>query len=210
MREWSIKYMVDTQIKPRGVKSAAVLRAMEAVPRERFVPEEYRKYAYSDCPLPLSLGQTISQPYMVAAMTEFLNLDASSRVLEIGTGSGYQTAILAHIAKEVFTVEIIEPLAERARGLLEEMGYGNIHFKVGDGYYGWQEHAPYDAIIVTAAPEIEPPPLTAQLGSGGRMVIPIGPTAGLQELKVIEKNGDEDLRTLESMSVRFVPLTGDH
>ncbi len=210
MRDLSIKYMVETQIKTRGVKSAAVLRAMERVPRALFVPQEYHKYAYSDSPLPLHSGQTISQPYMVAAMTERLELDRNARVLEIGTGSGYQTAVLAEIASEVYTMEIIESLGLVARDLLLDLGYENIHFKIGDGYYGWPEAGPFDGVIVTAAPERTPPPLAAQLKTGGRMVIPIGPVGALQQLQVLEKEEDGSLRVLETMSVRFVPLTGEH
>jgi len=206
----STEFMVETQIKPRGVVSDTVLRAMRSVSRDLFVPESYRNLAFSDCPLPISSGQTISQPYMVAAMTEMLEIDETSKVLEIGTGSGYQTAVLAEIAAEVYTVEIIEGLGATARTLLDKLGYENIHYRIGDGYYGWPEKGPFDAIIVTAAPEEVPHPLSAQLVPGGRMVIPVGPHAEAQTLEVILKAADGAMLVREVMPVRFVPLTGDH
>ena len=205
----SSKYMVDTQIKPRGVTDPRVLNAMEKVDRHLFVPEEYQKFAYSDCPLPLSQGQTISQPFMVAAMTEYLKLDKDSIVLEIGTGSGYQTAILAELVKEVYTIEIVEPLARHARQLLARLEYNNIHFRFGNGHFGWKEHAPYDAIIVTAAPEEVPQALVEQLKPGGNMVIPVGPTTACQELYLIVRDLDGTVTHKGLMSVRFVPLTGE-
>ena len=202
----STSYMVKTQIMPRGISSPLVLKAMEAVPRDMFVLESYRKLAFSDCPLPILEGQTISQPYMVAAMTELLNIGPQSKVLEIGTGSGYQTAVLAEICARVFTVEIIESLANGAATLLNKMGYKNIEFKLADGHLGWMEHAPYDAIIVTAAPEVLPPLLPDQLKRGCRLVIPVGPSTETQELRVIEKDEQGTLVSRSVMAVRFVPL----
>lgn len=204
----STRYMVDTQIKPRGVSNDWVLAAMEAVPRDRFVPEGYKNLAFSDCPLPILSGQTISQPYMVAVMTESLRIDNTSKVLEIGTGSGYQTAVLAEICKEVYTVEILESLASEARVLLGELGYHNIHYKLADGHLGWPEMGPYDAIIVTAAPETLPPELPKQLKPGARMIIPVGPTAECQELCIYEKTEEGDIHRTIIMPVRFVPLVG--
>ena len=203
----STAYMVETQIKPRGVVDAQVLRAMRTVPRDLFVPDEYRDFAFSDCPLPLSDGQTISQPYMVAAMTEYLQLDKHSKVLEIGTGCGYQTAVLAEIAKVVYTVEIIPVLGKGAERRLATLNYDNINFRIGDGFFGWPEHAPYDGILVAAAPEAVPPPLLEQLAPGGRMIIPVGPIAECQNLEVIEKTQDGKIRRNPVMPVRFVPLT---
>ena len=203
----STAYMVETQIKPRGVADAEVLRAMRTVPRDIFVPNEYRDFAFSDCPLPLSDGQTISQPYMVAAMTEYLQLDKSSRVLEIGTGCGYQTAILAEIAALVYSIEIIPALGKSAAKRLLSLRYDNIHFKIGDGFFGWPEQAPFDAILVAAAPESVPPPLLEQLAPGGRMIIPVGPIAECQNLEVIEKSEAGTVRSNPVMPVRFVPLT---
>jgi len=206
----STDYMVDTQIKPRGVSNPEVLRAMRDVSRDQFVPVSHRNLAFSDCPLPIPRGQTISQPYMVAAMTELLEIDSRSRVLEIGTGSGYQTAILAEIAREVYTVEIIASLAEAAMPLLSQLGYTNVQFKTGDGYFGWPENGPYDAIVVTAAPEEVPPQLIKQLREGGRMVIPVGPSDETQVLRTILKAADGALLTRDVMAVRFVPFTGEH
>ena len=203
------KHMVDTQVRPRGVSDPMVLSAGENVKRELFVPSDYQRFAYSDCPLPLSLGQTISQPYMVAAMTELLRLTPQSKVLEIGTGSGYQTAILAEIAAEVYTVEILEALGTTARERLEQQGYTNIYYRIGDGYHGWPECGPYDGIIVTAAPTQLPDPLALQLKQGGHMVIPLGPQHGIQGLYVYQKQ-DDQLVEKHVMDVRFVPLTGQH
>jgi protein-L-isoaspartate(D-aspartate) O-methyltransferase len=200
------KRMVDEQIARRGVRDPQVLAAMRTVPREEFVPESYRKYAHADEPLPIGEGQTISQPYIVALMTETLHIGKDSKVLEIGTGSGYQAAVLAEIAREVYSIEIIESLAMRAKETLERLGYENVHVKAGDGYRGWPEHAPFDAIIVTAAPDHVPQPLVEQLKVGGRMSIPIGEI--YQELMVITKT-DSGIVKKEVLPVRFVPMTGE-
>ena len=198
--------MVESQIKARGVKDPRVLSALLKVERHRFVPEKYLDSAYSDQPLPIGEGQTISQPYIVALMTELLELKGNERVLEIGTGSGYQAAILAELAKEVYTIEIIEPLASRAREKLSELGYQNVKVKAGDGYLGWPEAAPFDAIIVTAAPDHIPKPLIEQLKEGGRMVLPLG--VYTQELKKIVKRSGK-METIDVIPVLFVPMTGE-
>jgi len=198
--------MVETQIKARGVKDTRVLNAMLKVERHLFVPKEYQNLAYSDQPLPIGEGQTISQPYIVALMTELLELKGDEKVLEIGTGSGYQAAILAELAKEVYTIEIIETLALSAQKRLLELGYKNIHVKTADGYQGWPEASPFDAIIVTAAPDHIPKPLLEQLKDGGRMVIPVG--GYTQELKkIIKKSGK--IETNDITPVIFVPMTGE-
>jgi protein-L-isoaspartate(D-aspartate) O-methyltransferase len=200
--------MVERTIAARGVSDPDVLRAMRAVPRHRFVPERYVDQAYEDHPLPIGHGQTISQPYIVAWMTELLELQPGERVLEIGTGSGYQAAVLAELeGVEVYTIEIIPELAAEAEARMTSLGYTDIHAKSGDGYYGWPEHAPYDAIIVTAAPDHLPQPLAAQLAEDGRMVIPIGPPGGYQELWKFTK-ADGELTTKSLGGVMFVPLTG--
>ena len=200
--------MVQTQIRRRGVTDKDVLLAMETVPRHEFVPDQYEAQAYADHPLPIGHGQTISQPYIVALMTELLNLNTTDRVLEIGTGSGYQAAILAQIVSEVYSVEIVEPLAVEASERLERLGYGNIHTLHADGYYGWEEHAPFDAIIVTAAPDHIPQPLVQQLKDGGKLVIPVGPPGGYQTLWEITKQG-ETYKKRNVTGVLFVPLTGE-
>ena len=200
-----IRSMVQNQIRARGVKDERVLSAMETVRREAFVPVAYRDQAYADHPLPIGHGQTISQPYIVALMTECLRLRPEDRVLEIGTGSGYQTAILAELAKEVYTVETLKAIQRQARQRLASLGYANIVFRCGDGYDGWREYAPYDAIAVTAAPTHLPTSLTKQLADGGRMVIPIGPAGGSQTLKLVERKGDRVL-SRRITSVAFVPL----
>lgn len=197
--------MVTEQIIARNVKDKKVLSAMLKVPRHEFVPENLKKFAYEDRPLPIGEDQTISQPYIVALMTELLELKGDERVLEIGTGSGYQAAILAEIAKEVYTIEIIPSLARSAEERLKRLGYKNIKVKIGDGYKGWQEYAPFDAIIVTAAPDHVPQPLVDQLKVGGRMVIPVG--SMFQELKLITKNGG--IKERDIIPVRFVPMTGE-
>jgi len=198
--------MVETQIKARGVKDPRVLSALLKVERHRFVPEEYLNSAYSDQPLPIGEGQTISQPYIVALMTELLELKGEEKVLEIGTGSGYQAAILAELAKEVYTIEIIESLSSMAKNRLSELGYQNTHVKAGDGYLGWPEVAPFDAIIVTAAPDHIPRPLIEQLKEGGRMVLPVG--IYTQELKKIVKRSGK-IETTDVIPVVFVPMTGE-
>ncbi|HPW19037.1 MAG TPA: protein-L-isoaspartate(D-aspartate) O-methyltransferase [Candidatus Aminicenantes bacterium] len=197
------RLMVETQIRARGVRDERVLGVMGKVPRHLFVPESLRRSAYADEPLPIGEGQTISQPYIVAYMTESLALEGGEKVLEIGTGSGYQTAVLAEIAGTVFTVEIVETLARRARTVLDGLGYANIHYRVGDGTAGWPEEAPFDAVIVTAAAATLPKALEDQLALGGRMIAPVG--AGAQELVLVrrERTG---IRRESLLSVRFVPL----
>ncbi len=198
--------MVEYQIRARGVKDPRVLEAMEKVPRHLFVPENLRYEAYQDEPLPIGYGQTISQPYIVAYMTEQLHLQKGDRVLEIGTGSGYQAAILAELADSVFTVEIVPELSIRAQKVLEALGYRNVQFKIGDGYEGWLEKAPFDAIIVTAAPDHVPQPLIEQLKDGGRLIIPVGDF--YQDLVLIEKKGQKISRK-KLLPVRFVPMKGE-
>jgi len=198
--------MVKYQIEARGVSDADVLDAMRRTERHRFVPLTSVSSAYSDSPLPIGYGQTISQPYIVAFMTEYLDLDKSDRVLEIGTGSGYQAAVLAQIVRKVYTVEIIDELAENAKALLDELKFDNVEVRSADGYYGWEEHAPFDAIIVTAASEMIPPPLIDQLKDGGRMIIPVGSPYRAQNLILVTKNGD-DIATESVLPVRFVPFT---
>ena len=197
--------MVARQIRRRGVRDADVLRVMEEVPRQKFVPRKYLSRAYGDYPLPIGEGQTISQPYIVALMTELLELEPGDKVLEIGTGSGYQAAILAELVPEVYTIEIIGVLCERAKKLLTEEGYENIKLKHADGYLGWEEFAPFDAIIVTCAPDHIPQPLIRQLKDGGRMVIPVGMPGAYQTLWQIRKLGDS-LKVNNVTTVRFVPL----
>jgi protein-L-isoaspartate(D-aspartate) O-methyltransferase len=201
--------MVWNQIRARGVSDEAVLAAMETVPRHEFVPAKYLEQAYADHPLPIGYGQTISQPYIVAWMTELLEIENGDKVLEIGTGSGYQAAVLAEVTDNVYTVEIIEELEKSAEQRLKGLGYTCVNVKHADGYFGWEEHAPYDAIIVTCAPDHIPQPLIQQLKDGGRMVLPVGPPGGYQSLWLIRKQGDEVLS--ENLGgVRFVPLTGEH
>lgn len=197
--------MIERQLCGRGIRDPRVLRVMRSVPREKFVPKELRNSAYDDRPLPIGYGQTISQPFIVAFMTEQLQPKKDQRVLEIGTGSGYQAAVLSDLVAEVYTIEIVRPLAERAGAVLSELGYKNVHVKAGDGYKGWPEHAPFDAIIVTAAPNHVPPPLVAQLKEGGRMVIPVG-EKGSQRLYLLEKRSGQ-VRQTAVIPVRFVPLT---
>lgn len=197
--------MVTEQIRARDVRDPDVLRAMETVPRHEFVPKEWLAQAYEDHPLPIGYGQTISQPYIVAVMTELAQVKRGDRVLEIGTGSGYQAAILAMLTDEVYSVEIIPALAESAAERLKRLGYTNVRVKNADGYNGWEEYAPYDAILVTCAPDHIPPPLVAQLKDGGRMVIPVGPVGGFQTLRRVIKRGDQVLSE-NVMGVLFVPL----
>lgn len=204
------KSMVEQQIKRRGITNGDVLRAMESVPRHFFVPEEIKSRAYDDNPLPIGYGQTISQPYIVAYMTEVLHLDRESVVLEIGTGSGYQAAILSVLVKKVYSVEIVEALAQSAGERLQQLGYHNVEVKHGDGYYGWQEYAPFDAIIVTAAAGHVPPPLIDQLKHSGRMIIPVGGAFMTQSLVLVLKDDRGAITTRNIMPVIFVPLTGKH
>ena len=201
------KNLIKNHIVGAGIRDAETIRSMQTVPREKFVPPELRKHAYANQPLPIGYGQTISQPYIVALMTELLSVDADDRVLEIGTGSGYQAAILAVIVQEVFTIEIIEPLGSIAKGRLQELGYENIYTRTGDGYYGWEEHAPFDAIIVTAAAGHIPPPLLKQLKTGGRMCIPVGQPYYPQILKLITKDGEGEFTVQDIIPVQFVPFT---
>lgn len=197
--------MVRTQLEGRDIRDARVLGAMRKVPRHRFVPADLAGEAYGDSPLPIGLDQTISQPYIVAFMTAELGLKGTEKVLEIGTGSGYQAAVLAEIAREVYTIEIVAELAARARSALDALGYRNIHTRTGDGYAGWKEAAPFDAIMVTAAPDHVPQPLVDQLAAGGRMILPVGRV--FQELVVIEKSASGITRRT-TIPVRFVPMTG--
>ncbi|MFP4579778.1 MAG: protein-L-isoaspartate(D-aspartate) O-methyltransferase [Candidatus Sumerlaeia bacterium] len=200
------KDMVKKQIAARGVRDSRVLKAMKMVERHRFVPEDLQASAYEDRPLPIGHDQTISQPYIVALMTEMLQLGPGARVLEIGTGCGYQTAVLCELAAEVFSIEIVESLSEKAGKALAELGYDNFHLRVGDAFQGWPEEAPFDGIIGTAAPARIPQPLLDQLAPGGRLVMPVG-AAYEQKLKVVEKTSD-GFRESDGIAVRFVPMTG--
>ena len=202
--------MVAGQIEARGVSDARVLRAMREVPRHRFVPEIQQPHAYEDRPLPIGHGQTISQPYIVALMTELARPGAAERALEVGTGSGYQAAVLSKLVRELYTIEIVEPLGREAAARLKEMGLPNVRTRIGDGYGGWPEAAPFDVILVTAAPEKVPPALLDQLRAGGRMVIPIGPPGEVQSLRLIEKDSSGRTRTRDVIPVQFVPLTRPH
>ncbi len=195
------------KLEAQGVSDEKVLEAMRKVQRHEFVPEQHRDDAYDDRPLPIGMDQTISQPYIVAYMTQMLKLGGDEKVLEIGTGSGYQAAVLAEIAGEVYTIEILGPLARNAEKTLNRLGYQNIHVRVGDGYKGWPEHAPFDAIIVTAAPGHIPQPLVDQLKPGGRMVIPVG--EWYQELKLITKDQNGNVEVHKDLPVMFVPMTGE-
>ncbi len=196
--------MVEQHLKARGIKDERVLAAMAKVPREEFIPADARPSAYEDGPLPIGYDQTISQPYVVAFMTEQLRPKRSDRVLEIGSGSGYQAAILGELVAEVYTIEIVEPLAKSAEATLQRLGYNNVHIKAGDGYKGWPEEAPFDAIIVTCAPENVPQPLVDQLKDGGRMVIPVGERFAQQLYLLEKKNGQ--LKESVTLPVRFVPM----
>ena len=198
--------MVREQIEARGIRNADVLRMMRSTPRHLFVPEDLREYAYSDRPLPIGLGQTISQPYIVALMTELLAAGKTDRVLEIGTGSGYQAAILAGTAKHVYTIEIVPELANSARERLLAVGSKNVTVRLGDGYKGWGEEAPFDRIILTAAPQDIPPKLIEQLARGGRLVAPVGVSPATQELVVLEKTIDGEIRRRAVAPVMFVPM----
>jgi protein-L-isoaspartate(D-aspartate) O-methyltransferase len=195
--------MVRRQIEARGIQDTAVLRAMRHVPRHSFVPEAPPAQAYGDYPLPIGLGQTISQPYIVAFMAEAADVSAEDRVLEIGTGSGYGAAVLAELASEVYTIEIVPELADRARGILGRLGIGNVKVRTGNGWMGWPEHAPYDAVVVTAAPDEVPPNLVDQLALGGRLVVPVGTL--FQDLRVLRKTPGGMVEEA-SFPVRFVPM----
>ncbi|HXH05536.1 MAG TPA: protein-L-isoaspartate(D-aspartate) O-methyltransferase [Vicinamibacterales bacterium] len=195
--------MVDEQIRARGISDARVLEAMRKVPRHRFVPERLRALAYEDSPLPIGAGQTISQPYIVAYMTEALAVEPGHKVLEIGTGSGYQAAVLAEIAREVYTIEIVPELAERAARVLRELGYTNVHVRTGDGYLGWPEQAPFPRIMVTAAPPEVPSTLVDQLDRGGRLVVPVG--TAFQMMTIVTKT-EKGVERRETIPVRFVPM----
>ena len=197
--------MVNEQLKARDIRDERVLSAMLSVPRDRFVPAALRGHAYADSPLPIGHDQTISQPYIVAFMTQGLKVDAANKVLEIGTGSGYQAAILGLLAKEVYTIEIVQPLAERARATLAAQGHRNVHVRHGNGYLGWPEHAPFDRIMVTAAPDEVPLELIKQLKIGGLMAIPVGVAS--QELRILRRTAT-GIETLDTLPVRFVPMTG--
>lgn len=198
--------MVESQLIARGIRNTAVIQAMLNVPRHEFVPEDLRDEAYGDNPIPVGLGQTISQPYIVALMTELLNPARGAKILEVGTGSGYQSAVLAETGCDLYTIEIVESLAKRSRRILENLGYSNITYKIGDGYQGWEEHAPFDGIIVTAAPGHVPARLLEQLGINGKMVIPVGDES--QELLLMEKT-DTGITKKKITAVRFVPMTGE-
>jgi protein-L-isoaspartate(D-aspartate) O-methyltransferase len=201
--------MVEEQIVRRGIKDLRVLEAMRKVPRHLFVPSRFQGMAYDDHPLPIGVGQTISQPYIVALMTELAQVDSDDKVLEIGTGSGYQAAVLSVMAKRVYTIEYFEELAASARQRLKSLKYDNVEVKSGDGYQGWPEHQPFDAILVTAAAEHVPQPLINQLKPGGRLVIPVGPQSESQILKVLGKDERGRISEHKGIPVRFVPLLGE-
>ena len=198
-------HMVAEQMKARDIRDPRVLAAMERVPRHLFVPEEHRASAYADHPLAIGHGQTISQPYIVAFMSQALEIRPTDKVLEIGTGSGYQAAVLGELAQEVYTIEIVEPLAARATKTLADLGYRNVHVRAGNGYAGWPEQAPFDRIMVTAAPDAVPPALVEQLKVGGLMAIPVGTV--IQELQIMRKT-ETGMDILQTLPVRFVPMTG--
>jgi protein-L-isoaspartate(D-aspartate) O-methyltransferase len=200
--------MVRDQIRGRNVDDPGVLAAMSVIPRHLFVPERYRDRSYADYPLPIGLGQTISQPYIVAFMTELLQLEPEDKVFELGTGSGYQAAVASKVAGSVYTVEIYEDLAESAQKRLEALGFTNVHARHGDGYFGWEDEAPFDAIIVTAAADHIPPPLIKQLKPGGRLIIPLGSPFSIQQLVLVTKDLTGKIKERPIIAVRFVPLLG--
>jgi len=200
--------MVETQLKSRDIQNERILNAMKKVPRHRFMPASVRQYAYVDSPVPIGEGQTISQPYIVGLMTQTVDPGPGDRALEVGTGSGYQAAVLGELVQEVYTIEIIPDLAERAGKMLSELGYDNVEVRLGDGYQGWPEEAPFDIILVTAAPEIIPQPLIDQLAEGGRLVVPVGPQGEIQTLTLVTREKGEVKRTYIT-DVRFVPMTGE-
>jgi protein-L-isoaspartate(D-aspartate) O-methyltransferase len=201
--------MVDDQIKERAIRDDRIIAAMMKIPRHLFVPQENRQYAYADAPLPIEFGQAISQPYIVAIMCERVKLKQGDKVLEIGTGSGYGAAVLAELTDKVYTIEILEPLAEIARKRLAGLGYSQVHVRAADGYAGWPEAAPFDAIIITCAVEEPPPELIKQLAVGGRMCVPVGPSNGSQQLVVLTREKDGTLSKEYITPVRFVPMTGE-
>ena len=200
--------MVNDQIVARGVRNEGVLQSMRRIPRHLFVPEDRMSSAYEDSPLPIGNGQTISQPYIVAYMTEILQPDGSGTVLEVGTGSGYQAAVLSLLYRKVYTIEIIPELAESAKARLRDLGFSNVEVRTGDGYAGWPDKAPFDAIMVTAAADHIPPPLISQLKAKGRMVIPVGSPYLIQHIILVEKDQQGNITTKSLLPVRFVPLTG--
>jgi protein-L-isoaspartate(D-aspartate) O-methyltransferase len=199
--------MVEHGVIDWGITDEAVIEVMGAVPRHAFVPPDVELLAYNNHPLPIGYGQTISQPYIVALMTQSADVSQGDKVLEIGTGSGYQAAVLAQLVDHVYTIEIIEPLAERAEATLTQLGYDNVTVRRADGYYGWEEQAPFDAIVVTAAPDHIPQPLVDQLKVGGRLIIPVGPVGGFQTLWLVTRTGEDDVQTRNLGSVSFVPFT---
>ena len=212
-REWMVKRQINAQGITDGrigVKNRSVLEAMRRVLRHEFVPDRYKSQAYVDMPLPIGYDQTISQPYIVAYMTELLDPKKEHKVLEVGTGSGYQAAVLAELVDHVYTIEIIKELGESAEKRLEQLDYKNVTVKIGDGYFGWEEHAPYDAIIVTAAPDHIPPMLIHQLKPGGKLCIPVGGRFQVQNLTLVQKTESGSIMTRQVMPVVFVPLTGEH
>lgn len=202
------RHMVDTQLGARDIKDQRVLDAMRKVPRHLFTPHQYRDQAYADRPLPIGHDQTISQPYIVALMTQLARPQPHFRALDVGTGSGYQAAVLAELCQQVYSIEIVKPLADSARDRLRDLGYRNVQVRCADAYHGWPEHAPFDLIIAAAAPGHVPDPLVEQLAVGGRFVLPLG-THGLQELVVVEKQEDGSSRQWSSGGVAFVPMTGE-
>jgi len=197
--------MVESQLRARDITDPAVLAAMEKVPRHRFIPDQDREFAYQDAPVPIGFGQTISQPYIVAYMTQALRVSRADKVLEIGTGSGYQAAVLGEVAREVYTIEILPALADRARAALTALGYRNVHVRTGDGYLGWPEQQPFDCIIVTAAPEEIPAPLVDQLAPNGRLILPVGGQHENQKLVLLTRTASGIVRR-DTLDVRFVPL----
>ena len=212
-REWMVKRQIDAQGITDGrigVKNKSVLEAMGRVLRHEFVPDRYKSQSYVDMPLPIGYDQTISQPYIVAYMTELLDPKKEHKVLEVGTGSGYQAAVLAELVDHVYTIEIIKELGESAEKRLKRLDYKNVTVKIGDGYFGWEEHAPFDAIIVTAAPDHIPPMLIHQLKPGGKLCIPVGGRFQVQNLTLVQKTESGSIMTRQVMPVVFVPLTGDH